>query len=433
MAVSFGPQLERLRRSRDPQDTDVLSIAGQLRLLSEAEVPARVRPGMIPMMPLPEGEEVETAQGRHYRMHRRFQPDYCHGRVRLDAFTADGVARLIELSRSRLEPPSALGRIAFLDTETTGISGGAGMCPFLIGFGYFSANGFEVEQYLIRDFDEEPSMLEALAGRMTDFELLVTYNGQSFDAPLVETRAILSRIGSPFACLGHLDLLFMARRLWREGHGSCRLVALEREILGFDRGPDIPGSLIPQAYFNFLRSADAVGLRSVIAHHVHDIVSLAALTVEAARVVRAPPSVFGRSRDQYSLARVFDAARETGPSRLFYERALEGGLPPELEVRAMERLAVLYRRSGDQARSLEMCEQLMSRGEFSAVGYEGAAMLHEHHLGDLEAASSITRDALDRLDPGSGRSGHEDRFHSRLERLERKRQKELFRDRPGPG
>jgi hypothetical protein len=222
----------------------------------------------------------------------------------------------------------------------------------------------------------------------------------------------------------------MARRLWRERHGSCRLVALEREVLGFDRGPDIPGSLIPQAYFNFLRSSDAVGLRSVISHHVHDIVSLAALTIEAARVVRAPPSVFDSVRDQYSLARVFDAARETAPSQLFYERALGGGLPPDLEVRAMERLAVLYRRSGDRVRSLEMCERLMARGEFSAVGYEGAAMLQEHHLGDLEAASSITRDALDRLAPGSRSARHEDRFHSRLVRLERKRQRELFRDRP---
>ncbi len=430
--MNFGRQLDRLRRSRDPRDTDVFSISSQLRLLSEEKAPARGATPPISTMPLPDGEEVRTAQGRHYRMHRRFPPEYCHGRVRLDSLTPDHLARLIELSRSGLALPSALGRIAFLDTETTGISGGTGMCPFLVGVGFFSANGFEVEQYLIRDFDEEPSMLRAVAGRMADFDLLVTYNGQSFDAPLVETRAILTRVPSPFTHLGHLDLLFMARRLWREGHGSCRLVALERRILGFDRGPDIPGALIPQAYFEFLRSSNAVGLRSVISHHVHDIVSLAALMIEAARMVVSPPSVFDSPTDQYSLARVFDTARETAPSQLFYERALEGGLPPDLEVRAMERLSVLYRRSGDQVRSLEMCERLMAHAEFSAVGYEGAAMLQERHLGDLEAASSITRDALDRLRPESRRAGHEGRFQSRLERLERKRQRELFRDRPEP-
>jgi hypothetical protein len=423
--ITFGRQLERLRREAAG---DPFSISGQLRLLSE-EKPTRIAPAApLSTTPLPEGEERVTPQGRHYRMHRSYPAGYVHGNVRLDSASMDSIARLLELSRSGVARPTSLDRMVFLDTETTGISGGAGMCPFLIGIGFFSGEGFEVEQYLIRDFDEEPSMLEAFVERMKAFDVLVSYNGQSFDAPLVETRSILARVCPPFAHMGHFDLLFMARRLWREGHGSCRLTALEREILGFDRGPDIPGALIPQAYFHYLRSSSALGLRSVISHHLHDIVSLAALTIEAARRVVSPPSIFAFPKDQYSLGRLFDAARETGPGRLFYERAIEGGLPPELEVRAMERLSLLYRRTGEYLRSMEMCEQLMGRGDFSAVGYEGAAILQEHHLGDLGQASSITRDALDRVGPPGNGSRQADQFSMRLERLERKRQKELFRE-----
>jgi hypothetical protein len=320
-------------------------------------------------------------------------------------------------------------RIAFLDTETTGVHGGAGMCPFLIGVGYFRGGDFEVVQYFIRDFHEEASMLLALEGLLSAFELLVTYNGQSFDVPLVENRCVLSRCTSPFGRMAHLDLLFMARRLWRAGHGSCRLTALEQEILGFFRGPDIPGAEIPRAYFDYLASSDAISLRSVFSHHVDDILSLAALTIHAAARVVREPLRFDDPLDLYSLGRLFDHARDYEKCVRFYELALEGGLGYEVRVRVMERLSVLYRRGGDLSRSMQMCGQLMVLDQCNLVGYEGAAMLHEHQERDLKAACAVIGEGLDKLEQADRRGA---RLRARLERLRKKSGGTLFEDQPAP-
>jgi uncharacterized protein YprB with RNaseH-like and TPR domain len=165
-------------------------------------------------------------------------------------------------------------RIVFLDTETTGMQGGAGMCPFLVGLGSFIGDDFHMLQYFIRDFDEEPSMLYALGELLSRYELVVTYNGAAFDLPLLETRFTLARLDSPFQNMSHLDLLFTARRLWRNGHGSCRLIALEREMLSFFRGPDVPGSMIPRVYFDYLQQRPSSTLNAVFTHNVNDVVLL---------------------------------------------------------------------------------------------------------------------------------------------------------------
>ena len=419
----FGKALDRIRESERPSRS---SFSDQLRLLDDS-LPdrGRVPPARLSTMALPEGSEEENSCGRHYVVRKNFPPDYVHGKIRLDRADTADLSRLLELARCghRVEDR---GRIAFLDTETTGISGGAGTCPFLIGVGFYRGDEFRVVQYFIRDFDEESSMLYALNGLLADFDLLVTYNGLSFDAPMVENRCVLARLDSPFRHMAHFDLLFMARRLWRVGHGSCKLTALEARILSFLRGPDISGAMIPGAYFEYLRSSDAISLRSVFSHHVYDILSLAALTIHAADCVATEPQPLDDAPDLYSLGRIFDRAHDHRRSIRCYEMALDGGVPMALRIRAMERLSVLYRRTGNVSRSMELCGQLMVLDEFSAVGYEGAAMFQERHERNLEAACAVIRDALNRLRnrPGLERRGV--RLRERLERLERKQQKGLF-------
>ena len=100
-------------------------------------------------------------------------------------------------------------------------------------------------------------MLYALGELMARFDMVVTYNGAAFDIPLLEARFTLARLDTPFTGITHLDLLFSARRLWRNGHGSCRLIALEREMISFMRGPDVPGSMIPRVYFDYLQHKPA--------------------------------------------------------------------------------------------------------------------------------------------------------------------------------
>src|SRR5262249_47973030 len=159
------------------------------------------------------------------------------GKIRLARFSCSDLRTYMTLMSEKGSVPER-NEILFLDTETTGMQGGAGMCPFLVGVGYFVDDEFHMLQYFVRDFDEEQSMLFALAELAARFRLVVPYNGGPFDLPLLETRFTLARLDAPFAAMSHLALLTGARRLWRNGHGSCRLVALERELLSFLRGPD---------------------------------------------------------------------------------------------------------------------------------------------------------------------------------------------------
>ena len=417
----FGKALERLR---DAEKRPYLTIREQLRLLDDGPVRPRAAPHLS-AMPLPEGTVERNGAGAHYVVRKSYPDDHFHGKVRLNRSEAPDFQRLLELARNRRGPVER-ERIAFLDTETTGVSGGAGMCPFLVGIGYFRDDAFHLEQRFMRDFDEEASMLAALGESLQAFDVLVTYNGQTFDAPIVENRCVLARLDSPFAHMAHFDLLFMARRLWRAGHGSCKLTALERELLNYVRGPDIPGAMIPRAYFDYLRSSDAVSLRSVFTHHAADILSLAALTIHAADRVVDEPQPLDDALDLYSLGRIFDQAREDARGARCYEMALAGGVPMPEQARAMERLSVLYRKRGDVVRSMELCGRLMNMDEFSAAGYEGAAMLEEHHERNLDAACAVVRDAMRRLEGRPGAERTVARLNARLDRLERKQQKELF-------
>src|SRR5262245_6307746 len=217
------------------------SLAEQLQFL-------RSCPGSV----LPAGDVHSNALGSHYYIDVVYPEDHFHGKVRLSRLSSRDLEYLMKLMREKGSVPHR-DRIVFLDTETTGVQGGTGICPFLVGIGCFEGEDFHVAQYFIRDFDEEPSMLLALAKRLRDFELVVTYNGTAFDIPLMETRFALARLDSPFESMSHFDLLFTTRKLWRNEHGSCQLVTLEREMLSFLQGSDIPGAMIPRAYFDYLQ------------------------------------------------------------------------------------------------------------------------------------------------------------------------------------
>ncbi len=420
----FRKALNRLRVEHAP---DRLSPSAQLKFLED---PHRLKPPHRPDTSLevrtrgqlPDGRIESTINGTHYVIRQSYRPPHFHGSVRLDRMSVGDLSVLLQLARCSYNDLDR-DRIVFLDTETTGVQGGAGTCPFLIGLGFFRGDRFEVVQYFIRDFDEEPSMLLALGKFLERFDLIVTYNGKAYDLPLVENRCVLSRLDRPFEHLSHFDLLFTARRLWRAGYGSCRLTALEEKILGFGRGPDIPGSMIPEAYFDYVRSSDPGILTSVFSHNVYDIISLAALAIHAADEVVREPAPQDDALDLYSLGRIFDRARDRSKSMRCYELALESPLPVPVRVRILERMAVLYRRTGEHLRSLKRCEELIALSEFSFIGYEGAALYYEYRGRDLEAASRLLDEALVRSRDLSWMSSRRSRLQVRKERIERKRQR----------
>ena len=399
----FAKALKRLRdRDRQPYLTGLspvaaFSLSEQLQFLKP--LPSNRTTTNVPVFQegLPAGESESTSFGSHYVVRKSFADDYYHGKVRLSRFCSGELQQLMKLMKQRAEVGER-DRIVFLDTETTGVHGGTGICPFLVGVGHFSGSDFKMIQYFIRDFDEEPSMLLALGEFLTNFDLVVTYNGATFDVPLLETRFTLARLDNPFERLGHFDLLNTARRLWRNGHGSCRLIAMER-LMSFMRGPDVPGAAIHRVYFDFLQHRPTPQLAAIFTHNTYDVVSLAALTLHACDCVGvAAPAALDDPLDLYSLARVLENSANWRRSISLYEMALGGGLPEPTRTKALENLSVIYRRIGDNQRSFEICEELMRSDVFSLLAYEGAAIHHERIESDVEAALQVIEVGLKRLD-----------------------------------
>jgi uncharacterized protein len=415
----FSKALRQLRPKESPQrqlfhaESPVSSLTRQLAYLKTHA--SRHAEEATPI----EGDEEVTPLGRHLVVRNTYGDPHYHGNVRLGRFSCADLQRFMSLMRSK---GSAVSRdaIVFLDTETTGIQGGTGMVPFLVGLGYFEGEDFRMAQYFMRDFDEEPSLLLAIGDLLQRFKLVITYNGSSFDVPLLETRFTLARLNSPFEDMVHLDLLPGARRLWREGHGSCRLAALENKVVSFLRGPDIPGGMIPQTYFEFLQGRGVAAINAVLMHNVHDVLSLAALMVCACDRVVREPAALDSPMDLYSLARIMENTPEWRSALDLYEMALRGGLPHALLVKARENLAVLSRRAGNHSRALELCEELMREPTFSMIGHEGVAIHYQRIAGDIVRALEVVEQALSRLADGSGTH----RWHASLSaRRERLRQK----------
>jgi uncharacterized protein YprB with RNaseH-like and TPR domain len=343
--------------------------------------------------------------------------------------------------------------LIYLDTETTGLAGGTGTCAFLIGVGAIEGSDFVVRQFFLRDYPEEKAVLAALAELLGRYQGLVTFNGKTFDVPLLETRFRLARQRSPFGRLMHLDLLHPARQLWKLRLESCRLTHLEAEILGIGRSGDVDGAEIPGIYFDYLRSGDARGLQPVFYHNSLDIVTLAALTTELARIIRTESALgvdLGQaeidcasesapSLDLFSLSRIFERTGDRARAANVCRRALDLGLPAAIEPRALWHLATQHRRSGEFEQAAEIWKEITRREtDYFLEALEQLAIHAEHRLRDAAAALEFTERALGWLVSNSGiptrdsaaaewqawsrlaRRREAERFRHRLDRLKRK-------------
>ncbi len=180
-----------------------------------------------------------------------------------------------QISDFLMPESSALSSLVFYDTETTGLSGGAGNLVFLIGFGFVENRQFKTVQMILSDFPGEPEFIEALKPYISSDRIYVSYNGKSFDSSLIKTRFAMNGIKPDFGY--QLDLLYPSRRLWRNIIGSCSLGDIEREILKKKRTLDVPGAMVPDLYFDFIRTGKYSFIEGVAAHHLEDIISLAHL------------------------------------------------------------------------------------------------------------------------------------------------------------
>ena len=318
------------------------------------------------------------------------------------------------------EPGVDLSRTLFLDTETSGLAGGTGTFAFLIGLGRVEGTRFRVTQLLLRDPSREGAMLEALAALAADGRDLVTYNGASFDLPLLETRFALNGLGNPLAGLRHLDLLHPARRLFRPRHENARLGVLERELLGVERDDDIPGDRIPQVFFHYLRNGPHPAMESVLSHNRYDIRTLAALSLRAVEFVAD-----GWSSDDpaylHGAGHHFFRRGEAEAAIPLLERALAAGLSGRNRDRCLLDLGEHRKRRGDWEGAIGLWRRVGegdTREKLDALVW--FAKWDEHRRKDPARALEHVEDALERLPRAGMRREAAANYRSRLEKRARR-------------
>jgi len=308
------------------------------------------------------GIEARTSHGAFQLIEERHALSQTHGECTFGELLTRSPEIAARLARQPALARAALRDLAFIDTETTGLAGGAGTLAFLIGVGVFENDAFVLRQYFLRDPSEESAALAEIDNLLASCAGWVTFNGRAFDVPLLEARFTLNRRRAPFAGRPHLDLLNPARWLYRGRLESCALSSLEAHVLGIPRTTDdVPGALIPWMYVQFLRSGDPTEMKRVIYHNAMDILSMVTL---AAHLL----DVFDHSRsadrcspeDWLKLAHWHESDDRPLEAEAAYRRALEGRLSLEDRAEALEKLGFLLKRTGRRAEAVPLWEQWAS-------------------------------------------------------------------------
>jgi len=316
----------------------------------------------------------------------------------------------------------SLRQAVFLDLETTGLSGGTGTVPFLIGLGFFEDDKYRVVQYFLNDLAAEARMLADLQTFLMEknFSVVVSYNGKGFDLPILETRFVLSRLPFPLAGRPHLDFLFSARHLWKHKYQSCRLYDLALCHLGVDRAEDIPSEEIPYRYFQYLRTGDFSLVEPIFYHNQEDILSLYGLIVAGAAMVSRSleeAEVEADGLELLGVGKIWEKAGQQEKSAVFYERALNKKLPGEFSVKVRKDLAYYFKKQRQWEKSIELWQELVEHSE-DLDCFRELAIYYEHYLKNPEEALKY---ALDGLALSEGRSlRYQQDFKKRVERLTRK-------------
>jgi hypothetical protein len=312
-----------------------------------------------------------------------------------------------------------------VDTETTGLAGGTGTYAFLVGVGVFEEEEFVVHQFFMRDHGEEPAQLQALGELLDGLEAVVSFNGKSFDMPLLETRFIMARQFPRLTDAPHLDLLPAARRFWKYRLDSCALSSLEEQVLGVRRAQeDVPGYMIPDLYLDYVRSGDAREMPGIFYHNAQDILSLVTLSARMCELLVSPLSTDSTipGEDLYGLARLFQEIGQPDRAEAAYAHVAQASRASQVQGMAMRDLAYLLKRQERREEALTWWQRLVE-SEGAAVGCEELAKHYEWYGSDLAQALIWTERAIALI--GAWPAGTKRRealaaFEHRRQRLERK-------------
>ena len=319
-------------------------------------------------------------------------------------------------------PRFDIRRCLFLDTETTGLSGGAGTVAFLVGVGWVEGDALVIEQLMLREYADEPELIDRLSQRMAGFDSVCTYNGRNFDMPLLEARFTMNRMRDRWKTLENLDLLYPSRRAWKLRLGSCRLCNIETEVLGMAREDDLPGSEVPARFFQFMKTGEEALLDDIVRHNRQDIATLAKLLVRLC-AVNDRPDLITDQRDQFSMGKSLERQGELKPAREMYRASARPRPAGTLVALSGERIAgsanwrlyALCRRSGDWAGAENVLIQMLRRRQMPGTVCVELAKLCEHRVKDYSRALEYARQSA--LYPDGETA---EQLEKRLNRIQRK-------------
>lgn len=406
--------------------TDWESLSKQLKALGvelgKDKRTSKRRAEKYPIEKVVEGRFWEVIYGEVFCHQEHFPKDHLHGEKPL--WPAHPITRMCHWANAKSYSPADLQNFIFLDTETSGLAGGTGTYAFEIGVGRFTDKGFQLAQFFMRHPGEEPALLAGLSEFIDGMQAVVTYNGKSFDIPLLNTRFTMIGLTSPFEEIDHFDLLPLARRLWRNRLENRTLGNVEEHILGVARGEqEVPGYLIPEMYFEYLKTQDARPMAGIFYHNAIDILSLAGLFSHMAFLLHEPHSdAIAHPEDTAALARFFESMGDTAQAQDLYQSALNETLPDPIYWDTLERYSFLLKRAGKWNKAISLWERAAADGQLYA--FEELAKYYEHHAKNLSAAHQWTSRAKQALEskhfPVFQYQGWQISIDHRLDRLERK-------------
>ena len=444
MAINLGDRLRQVISGAVPRVAPLGTDSGSLDDSPDAGFRSGIRdhhaladsgPRMADILA---GEWVESREGAVLVVDRYYTPDRMHGRARIGDIVetlASGLEALHVLGRAwpGREPRPYTTELCFFDLETTGLAGGAGTQAFLVGTAILEDGGIRVRQFLLPGFQHERALLAMVADWHARHSTLVTFNGRTFDVPLIETRYLLHRLQFPLSEMPHLDMLHPARGLWKQrptiagpalDDESCRLSVLERHLAGYHRVGDVPGFEIPSRYFRFVRNGDVHGLEAVLEHNRIDLISLALVTARAVALITHGPHAADHPREALGLGRLYERSGAADDAEASFAHAASlaarAGREPDARAEALRRLAICRRRAGRVAEAAAAWQELLAVPGCPSVlrreAREALAIHHEHRSRDLHTARMFVLDVLAENAGGRVR----DAAAYRLQRLERK-------------
>jgi len=426
----MGDRSEKIAQLRALLNTPGVLAGSQFRAVTE-ERDAKRAAGEYEVRHVVPGEIVGEPDNGFYLVRQDFPLAWKHGCVALESALATDARHVATSANDDALAGFNPRKAVFVDTETTGLMGGSGTVAFLIGVGYFIENSFRLDQCFMRDYDDEGPMLAFLDGLFKNAETLVSFNGKTFDLPLLRTRFIQNRV--PFRLDGamHYDLVHAARRFWKKRLGDCSLGSVERNILGLQRHGDVAGAEIPVRWFNYLRSRDARPLTPVFYHHKMDILSLVSLTGLLSQKMSEPEGQgFEHHEDRLSLLRLQVKRKEWEQAAALAERLLEQLDDEKLMCQCLELAVLATKRTKEWERmetySVRIIEQFPNH---TLARIEYAKHL-EHRRRNLPEAIRICREGLQiqntRMALGYSPAilGLRD-LESRMERMEKKLNKAM--------